>query len=109
MFITNIFQKVGKSTINSVREIGQVTRLLLSIFRYFPQIIKSRKLVFYQMEHIGVNSIPLVIIIATFTGAVAAWQAAYQGEPREHDTACYLERRGGGAVRLHRLRGEARG
>jgi phospholipid/cholesterol/gamma-HCH transport system permease protein len=30
------------------------------------------------MEHIGVNSLPLVIIIASFTGAVAAWQAAYQ-------------------------------
>lgn len=32
----------------------------------------------YQMEHIGVNSLPLVIVIAEFTGAVAAWQAAYQ-------------------------------
>lgn len=30
------------------------------------------------MEHIGVNSLPLVVIIAVFTGAVAAWQAAYQ-------------------------------
>lgn len=30
------------------------------------------------MEHIGVNSLPLVLIIAVFTGAVAAWQAAYQ-------------------------------
>jgi len=32
----------------------------------------------FQMQHIGVDSLPLVIIIATFTGAVAAWQAAYQ-------------------------------
>lgn len=31
-----------------------------------------------QMEHIGVNSLPLVLIIASFTGAVSAWQAAYQ-------------------------------
>lgn len=30
------------------------------------------------MEHIGVDSLPLVIIISIFTGAVAAWQAAYQ-------------------------------
>ncbi|MCL4279382.1 MAG: ABC transporter permease, partial [Ignavibacteriaceae bacterium] len=30
------------------------------------------------MQHIGVDSLPLVVIIATFTGAVAAWQAAYQ-------------------------------
>ena len=30
------------------------------------------------MEHIGVNSLPLVLIISIFTGAVSAWQAAYQ-------------------------------
>ncbi len=30
------------------------------------------------MEHIGVDSLPLVIVIAIFTGAVSAWQAAYQ-------------------------------
>jgi len=30
------------------------------------------------MEHIGVNSLSLVFIIAVFTGAVSAWQAAYQ-------------------------------
>jgi phospholipid/cholesterol/gamma-HCH transport system permease protein len=30
------------------------------------------------MEHVGVNSIPLVFIIGFFTGAVSAWQAAYQ-------------------------------
>lgn len=63
---------------NFLEELGEIFNLLLGIFRYFPTIIRSRKLVFYQMEHIGVNSLPLVLIIATFTGAVAAWQAAYQ-------------------------------
>jgi len=41
-------------------------------------MIKRPKNLIEQMEHIGVNSIPLVFIIAIFTGAVAAWQAAYQ-------------------------------
>lgn len=63
---------------NIFSEIGQVARLLFGIFRFFPNIIKNRNLVLYQMEHIGVNSLPLVLIIAIFTGAVAAWQAAYQ-------------------------------
>src|SRR2546429_2228058 len=31
-----------------------------------------------QMEHIGTNSLPLVVIIGFFTGMVSAWQAAYQ-------------------------------
>ena len=74
----NIFQKVGKKTLNFLEELGQVSLLLARIFRYLPQVVKSRKLLLFQMEHIGVNSLPLVMIIAVFTGAVAAWQAAYQ-------------------------------
>ena len=73
-----IFQKIGSRTLNFLEELGQVTTLLLEIFKYFPKLIKNRRLVLYQMEHIGVNSLPLVVIIAIFTGAVAAWQAAYQ-------------------------------
>lgn len=30
------------------------------------------------MEHIGVGSLPMVLIIGLFTGMVSAWQAAYQ-------------------------------
>jgi phospholipid/cholesterol/gamma-HCH transport system permease protein len=63
---------------NVFQEIGQVAQLIGRIIRYFPTIPKNRKLVFYQMEQIGVNSLPLVLIIAVFTGAVSAWQAAYQ-------------------------------
>jgi phospholipid/cholesterol/gamma-HCH transport system permease protein len=58
--------------------VGEISRLLWGIIKSLPRIPASRKLVFYQMEHIGVNSLPLVLIIAVFTGAVAAWQAAYQ-------------------------------
>lgn len=76
--VNRIVEKIGGMTMRFLEEIGQVTILLFNIFRYSTRIIKYRKLIFYQMEHIGVNSIPLVIIIATFTGAVSAWQAAYQ-------------------------------
>jgi phospholipid/cholesterol/gamma-HCH transport system permease protein len=76
--IVNLFQKTGKTTINFFREFGQVSVLLFGIFKSFRWIPRSRKLILFQMEHIGVNSLPLVLIIAVFTGAVAAWQAAYQ-------------------------------
>lgn len=71
-------QKLGSKVMNLFEEIGQVSILFLGIIKSFRMIPKSRKIIFYQMEHIGVNSLPLVIIIAVFTGAVAAWQAAYQ-------------------------------
>lgn len=76
--ITVLIQKVGSSTLNFFAEIGQVSKLLSGIIKSFTWIPKSRRLILYQMEHIGVNSLPLVVIIAIFTGAVAAWQAAYQ-------------------------------
>jgi phospholipid/cholesterol/gamma-HCH transport system permease protein len=76
--ITKVFQKTGSITLNVVQEVGQVSRLFFEIVRYILHIARSRKLVLYQMEHIGVNSLPLVLIIAIFTGAVSAWQAAYQ-------------------------------
>lgn len=76
--LTRIAHKIGKRVLDFFQELGEVTNLFFGIVRYFPSAIRSRALVLYQMEHIGVNSLPLVLIIATFTGAVAAWQAAYQ-------------------------------
>lgn len=76
--ISLILQKVGKRALEFFQEFGQVIRLLVEVIKSIPNLFRSRPNFFYQMEHIGVNSIPLVLIIATFTGAVAAWQAAYQ-------------------------------
>jgi phospholipid/cholesterol/gamma-HCH transport system permease protein len=76
--ILKLFAFFGKRVIDFFQEFGQVSMLLLKVTRYFPQIFKNKKIILEQMEHIGVGSLPLVIIIAVFTGAVAAWQAAYQ-------------------------------
>lgn len=76
--ILKFFQKIGKSTLSFIQEFGQVSNLFWGIIKSFTWIPRSRKIILYQMEHIGVNSLPLVLIIAVFTGAVAAWQAAYQ-------------------------------
>ncbi len=76
--LKNFLQKTGRSALSFFEEFGQVSRLFWGIIKNFTTIPRSRKIIFYQMEHIGVNSLPLVMIIAVFTGAVAAWQAAYQ-------------------------------
>ncbi len=73
-----LLQKLGRATLNFFEEFGQISLLFWGIIKNFVNIPRSRKIIFYQMEHIGVNSLPLVIIISVFTGAVAAWQAAYQ-------------------------------
>ncbi len=77
-YIEKLLEKLGKKVIDFFTEFGQVSLLLFRIIRFAPNMIKNRNLLLMQMEHIGVNSLPLVLIIASFTGAVAAWQAAYQ-------------------------------
>lgn len=76
--MSNLFAYIGKRVIDFFQEFGQVSILFLKVVRFFPKVFKNKKVVLEQMEHIGVGSLPLVIIIAVFTGAVAAWQAAYQ-------------------------------
>lgn len=51
-----------------------IWRILLNI-RY---AWKDRKRIFIQLDNFGVKSIPLVLLIGVFAGAIIAWQAAYQ-------------------------------
>jgi phospholipid/cholesterol/gamma-HCH transport system permease protein len=57
---------------------GEVFLLLGSTLRELPAGLKKTGLVMIQMSMIGLGSMPLTIIVALFTGAVAAVQAAYQ-------------------------------
>lgn len=70
--------KLGRKTLYFFEELGKVTILFFRVVKFAPSLVKHRVHLLVQMEHIGVNSLPLVIIISVFTGAVAAWQAAYQ-------------------------------
>lgn len=76
--LKNLIEKLGKKTIYFFQEVGQISQLFFTMLKYSSQLFRNRKLLLFQMEHIGVNSLPLVIIIAVFTGAVSAWQASYQ-------------------------------
>jgi len=67
--------RLGRKVINFFAEFGKMTILLINIFRYFPRIFKDRKIVVEQMSIIGADSLPLVILIGSFTGAIAALQA----------------------------------
>jgi len=76
--MVKIIKTSGQKVMDFFQEFGQFSNLVFGILKNLKTIPRSRDIIFYQMEHIGVNSLPLVIIIAVFTGAVSAWQAAYQ-------------------------------
>lgn len=71
----NLFALLGRKVFNFFREFGQIFILLYRVAIYFPRIIKDRKLVLDQMAIVGSDSLPLVILIGSFTGAIAALQA----------------------------------
>jgi phospholipid/cholesterol/gamma-HCH transport system permease protein len=70
--------RLAEQTIHVVEEIGRMTRMVGGAILALPSVHRSRRLVMEQMVRLGLESMPLVVLISVFTGAVAAWQAAYQ-------------------------------
>jgi phospholipid/cholesterol/gamma-HCH transport system permease protein len=73
--IGNFFAAIGRGITGFFAELGRIVMLLNSIIRFMPNALRSRRLVFEQMVLIGLNSLPLVLLIGSFTGAIAALQA----------------------------------
>lgn len=70
-----MIRRTGRFVINFVREMGQITILMINILKYLPRVAKDRVLLLQQMSIVGSDSLPLVILIGSFTGAIAALQA----------------------------------
>ncbi len=73
--LEKFFQMIGRKVLGFVQEFGSIVLLLFSVIRYIPRIIKDWRLVVYQMSIVGSDSLPLVTLIGSFTGAIAALQA----------------------------------
>lgn len=71
----NFLERLGRGVLNFFGELGQVLILFVNVIRYLPRIVKDRKLVIEQMAIVGADSLPLVVLIGSFTGAIAALQA----------------------------------
>jgi len=59
-------------------DVGEVFLLLGDAIRGIPSALSRPGLIIAQMAHIGVGSMYLTVVVALFTGAVAAVQASYQ-------------------------------
>jgi phospholipid/cholesterol/gamma-HCH transport system permease protein len=68
----------GRVVTGWLGDVGEVFLLLGKVFRDMPAVLARPGLLIDQMAHIGVGSMPLTVIVALFTGAVAAVQASYQ-------------------------------
>jgi len=71
---------IGRYLLTLLQESGALFILFIRITRHMTSLLRDRQLLLDQMLLVGVNSLPLVAVIAVFTGAVSAWQTAYQFE-----------------------------
>lgn len=76
--IHTIIYLIERKFISFLTDLGNFSIMMLGVIKSLPRIFKDRKLIIEQMVHIGVNSLLLITVIGIFTGAITAWQIAYQ-------------------------------
>lgn len=63
---------------NWLHQMGEFGYMAFRVAGTLPYAFRDRRRLAYQMDHVGVNSIPLVMLVGFFAGAIIAWQGAYQ-------------------------------
>ena len=69
---------LGENVIRLLEEMGGVARLQWRLWMLMPRVFQTWRLILDQMLEIGVRSMPLVLVVSVFTGAVTTVQAGYQ-------------------------------
>ncbi len=72
--ITKLFEFIGSKTINFINDSGSIMILFLKTLIRIFRLPFNLKDILKQMEDVGVNSIPVVLIMSVFTGMVLALQ-----------------------------------
>lgn len=68
---------IGRRAIASVEAVGRVGHFVLDMGRALPDVRTWGWLAVVQMRRVGVDSLPVALFIAAFTGVVLALQASY--------------------------------
>lgn len=61
-----------------LQQMGEFGYMAFRVTGTLPYAFRDRRRLAFQMDHVGVNSIPLVMLVGFFAGAIIAWQGAYQ-------------------------------
>ena len=72
-----MIQAIGRRAVAAVEAVGRLGHFLLDMLRAVPDVRTWAGPAIVQMRRIGVDSIPVTLFIAAFTGVVLALQASY--------------------------------
>jgi phospholipid/cholesterol/gamma-HCH transport system permease protein len=76
--VTRLLTFIGRNTLDFLAHAGAVNILLGRVLLQLRYLVKDRRLLFDQMLEVGYRSLPLVLMVGIFTGAVTVWQGNYQ-------------------------------
>ena len=81
-------ESLGRQLIFCVDYVSAITRLFFqTVFWVFVPPIKSER-TFYQSYKIGIESLPIVSLVALFIGVIMALQTAYQMQKLSSVATC---------------------
>jgi phospholipid/cholesterol/gamma-HCH transport system permease protein len=72
-----VIEAIGRRAVAAVEAVGRVGHFLMDTVRALPDVATWAGPAIVQMRRIGVDSIPVTLFIAAFTGVVLALQASY--------------------------------
>jgi phospholipid/cholesterol/gamma-HCH transport system permease protein len=72
-----VIEAIGRRAVAAVEAVGRVGHFLMDMVRAVPDVGTWAGPAIVQMRRIGVDSIPVTLFIAAFTGVVLALQASY--------------------------------
>ena len=72
-----MIEAIGRRAVAAVEAVGRVGHFLMDTVRALPDVGTWAGPAIVQMRRIGVDSIPVTLFIAAFTGVVLALQASY--------------------------------
>lgn len=75
--VAQAIDQFGRGVLRSVEEMGSLLLLFLSVLSWMIRPPLKLRLIFKQMEFVGVKSIFVVVLTGTFTGMVMALQGYY--------------------------------
>ena len=88
--MTSFIERFGKTLSYFIHDMGEMVFLTLRINQWIFRKPFDGKLILQQMAKIGVESIPVAVITALFTGMVLALQAGYTLETKIKGVSQFL-------------------
>ena len=72
-----MIERVGRGTVRAINAVGRFGHFVGDMVRAVPDVATWGRLTIVQMRRVGVDSLPVALFIAAFTGVVLALQASY--------------------------------